>query len=92
MDLSQHIGLIIGKITANLQLKNLDPFIKFKSFTSAGVALSCCSTLGLKGAVSLSKGVETAEKMGNFFSSSTSLYQTWSVQNPYLVITIHPTS
>lgn len=38
--------------------------MKFKSFTSIGVALSC--TLGLEGAVSLSKGVETAEKIGVF--------------------------
>lgn len=58
--LSQPAGLITGKITANLRLKNLDLFLKFKSFTSVGVALSC--TPGLEGAVSLSKGVETQRK------------------------------
>lgn len=67
LHLSQHAGLITGKITANLRLKDLDACLNFKSFTSVGVALSCCSTLGLEGAVSLSKGVETAEKIGIFF-------------------------
>lgn len=39
-------GLITGKITTNLKLKNLDLFLKFKSVTSVQVVLSCCSTLG----------------------------------------------
>lgn len=64
--LSQHTRLITGKIS-NLRLKDLGLFFKFKPVTSVGVALFCCSTLGLEGAVLLSKGVETAEKTGVFF-------------------------
>lgn len=67
LHLSQHAGLITGKITANLRLKDLDICLNFKSFTFVGVALPCCSTLGLEGPVSLSKGAETAEKIGFVF-------------------------
>jgi len=80
--LSQLAGLTTGNITADLRLKSLGLLLKCKYFTSVGAALS--STLGLEGAVSLSKEVETTKKtefVFFFLPSSTSLYQTWSAQN-----------
>lgn len=83
-------GLITGKITTNLKLKNLDLFLKFKSVTSVQVVLSCCSTLGRH--CFIRQEDWDCRKNRDFFSSFTSLYQTWSVQNLYLVIIIHPPS
>lgn len=65
-DLSQHAGLITGKITASLRL-SMDLFLKCKSSTSAEVALFCCNALGVEGVISFSWGAETAEKILLFF-------------------------
>lgn len=71
----------------------MDVFLKCKSFTSAEVALSCCSALGVEVVISFTWGAETAEKiLLFFFLSSTSLYQTYGAQNLHPVITIHSTS
>lgn len=45
----------------------MDVFLKCKSFTSAEVALSCCSALGVEVVISFSWGAETAEKILLFF-------------------------